>query len=98
MSLLSRIKGSGVSGFGYASTAEEVTQTLDLSSQTILVTGCNSGLGHETLRVLAKRGAKMIGTARSEATAEAACRAVSDRARPLACELADPGSVRACIE
>lgn len=98
MSLLSRIKGSGANGFGYASTAEEVTQTLDLSSQTILVTGCNSGLGHETLRVLAKRGAKMIGTARSEAAAEAACRAVSDRARPLACELADPGSVRACIE
>ena len=98
MSLLSRIKGSGASGFGYGSTAEDVTRSLDLSSQTILVTGCNSGLGRETLRVLGKRGARVIGTARSLTKAETACREVSDRALPLACELADPQSVRACIE
>ena len=48
------------SGFGYGSTAEEVTQGLDLAGKTILVTGCNSGLGQETLRVLALRGAQVV--------------------------------------
>src|SRR6266540_4625799 len=57
MSLLSRLRRTGPSGFGYASTAELVTRGLDLHSKTILLTGCNSGLGRETLRVLSLRGA-----------------------------------------
>ena len=32
---------------------------------TAVVTGCNSGIGYETMRVLAHRGAHVIGTARS---------------------------------
>jgi NAD(P)-dependent dehydrogenase (short-subunit alcohol dehydrogenase family) len=98
MSLLSRIKGRGPSGFGFASTAEEVTRGLDLSSRTILLTGCNSGLGLETLRVLGLRGARVIGTARTAAKAEAACAQFAGQTLPLACDLADPGSVRACID
>ena len=43
--------------FGKDSTAEEVTAGMDLSGKTALVTGCNSGLGYETMRVLALRGA-----------------------------------------
>jgi WW domain-containing oxidoreductase len=98
MSILSRIKGRGPSGFGYASTAEDVTRGLDLSSRTILLTGCNSGLGLEALRVLGLRGARVIGTARTLAKAEAACARFGGQASALACDLADPGSVRGCIE
>ena len=97
MSLLARIRQRGPSGFGYGSTAEDVTAGLSLAGKTILVTGCNSGLGLETLRVLAKRGADVVGTARTTEKAEAACRLVLGSVAGLACELADPASVRACI-
>ncbi len=50
--------------FGKNATAEEVTAGLDLTGQTILVTGCNSGIGYETMRVLALRGAHVLGAAR----------------------------------
>ena len=58
--------------FGFESTAEEVTQGLDLSGQTWLVTGTNSGLGYETIRVLALRGAKIIAAARTQKKAQKA--------------------------
>jgi len=49
--------------------AEEVTKGIDLSGQTIAITGANSGLGYETMRVLALRGAHVIGIARTQAKA-----------------------------
>ena len=49
-------------------TAEEATAGLDLRGRTIVVTGCTSGIGQETMRVLALRGAHVIGTARSRAS------------------------------
>jgi WW domain-containing oxidoreductase len=80
------------------STAAEVTRKLDLSGKTILITGCNSGLGLESMRVLAKRGAHVIGAARSrEKAAMAAARAGVD-ITPLACELSELDSVAACSE
>jgi WW domain-containing oxidoreductase len=97
MSLYQHFKGKGPSGFGYGSTAEEVTAGLSLEGKTILVTGCNSGLGLETLRVLSLRGARVLGTARTLEKARAACGAVGGQAVPLACELSDPSSVRACV-
>ncbi len=98
MSLVALIKGErGASGFGYASTAEGVTEGLDLSGKTILITGVNSGLGQEAARVLAMRGARILGAARNEAKAEEACRAFAGDPVPLACDLADPASVRACV-
>lgn len=92
MSLVSLFKGKGPTGFGYGSTAEEVTEGLSLTGKSILVTGCNSGLGLEMLRVLRLRGAHVIGTARTEAKAKEA-----GADTPLACELSDPASVRACV-
>jgi NAD(P)-dependent dehydrogenase (short-subunit alcohol dehydrogenase family) len=98
MSLLSMIKGRGPSGFGYASTAEEVTEGLDLRGKTILVTGINAGLGQESARVLAMRGARILGAARTRDKARAACEGLPGEAVALACELSDPASVRACVQ
>lgn len=97
MSLLSSIKRPGPSGFGFASTATEVTQGLDLTGKHYLITGCNSGLGLETMRVLALRGATIIATARSVETATKAMNQVGAAGTPVACDLAEPSSVRACV-
>ncbi|XP_062183241.1 short-chain dehydrogenase TIC 32, chloroplastic-like [Phragmites australis] len=55
----------GLSGFGAASTAEEVTAGVDASHLTAIVTGATNGIGKETARVLALRGAKVIIAART---------------------------------
>lgn len=97
MSIVSLIKGRrGASGFGYASTAEEVTAGLDLSGKTVLITGVNSGLGEESARVLALRGARVLGLARTDEKAQAACASLPG-ALPFACELSEPESVQACV-
>lgn len=98
MSLYSMLKGTGPSGFGYGSTAEEVTEGLDLSGKTYLVTGCNSGLGFETMRVLAMRGATVVGAARTDAKAEDACNEVDGDTVPVSCELSEPESVLDCVQ
>ncbi len=98
MSLYARLAKKGPSGFGYGSTAEEVTHGISLEGKTMLVTGCNSGLGLETMRVLALRGAHVIGTARTLEKAREACSSVPGNTAPLACELAEPRSVRGCVE
>mgnify|MGYP006376726423 CR=1 FL=1 len=48
------------------------------------------------MRVLALRGAKVIGTARTLDRAEAACAQMSGALVPLACELESQDSIRAC--
>ncbi|MGE0787403.1 MAG: SDR family NAD(P)-dependent oxidoreductase [Sandaracinaceae bacterium] len=99
MSLYSMLRGHrGATGFGHASTAEQVTAGVDLSGETILITGINSGLGEESARVLHMRGARILGAARSLDKAQAACRSLGDDAVPLACELSEPASVRACVD
>ncbi len=96
MSLVSFLRGRrGKSGFGYASSAEEVTAGLDLTGRHILVTGVASGLGFESARVLAQRGATILGAARTLERASAACSAFGPRAIALECELSEPVSVRA---
>ena len=69
--------------------AEEVTTGSNLTGKTALVTGCNSGNGFETMRVLAMRRAEVIGSARSLDTARDACAKVKGIVRPVACELTD---------
>ena len=96
MSLLAMFKSAGPTGFGYGSTAEQVTEGLSLAGQTILVTGCNSGIGQETCRVLALRGALVLGTARTKEKAAAACATLPGKAVGYSCELSDPSSVREC--
>ena len=86
----------GASAFGATSTAEEVTAGLNLSGKTAVVTGCNSGLGLETMRVLAMRGAHVIGTGRTEEKARKACDSVSGNTTPVVLELSDFDSVVDC--
>ncbi|XP_022887090.1 short-chain dehydrogenase TIC 32, chloroplastic-like [Olea europaea var. sylvestris] len=50
----------GPSGFSASSTAEDVTQGIDGSDLTAIVTGASSGIGAETARVLALRGVHVI--------------------------------------
>ena len=57
--------------FGAETTASEVAEGIDLSGQLALVTGGSGGLGQETARVLAERGAHVILTARDMSKGEA---------------------------
>ena len=84
--------------FDEDSTAEAVTEGVDLSGKIAVVTGCTSGIGFETMRVLALRGAWVIGTSRSLQRADEACRRVRGKTTPLELELSDFDSVVRCAE
>src|SRR3982751_2855132 len=100
MSLAAIFKGKGPNGFGYGTTAMEVVAGCDLRGRTMLVTGCSSGLGLETIRALASTGARVIAVARTLEKARAACSSVRAASGTgdflsVACELAEPASIRA---
>ena len=96
MSLLGMLKGAGPNGFGYSTTADQATAGIDLSGKTFLLTGGHSGLGAETLRVLAEQGAHVISAARNLEKAQAALDFVGAVGSEVAWELSDPSSVRYC--
>ncbi len=58
--------------FDAFATAEQVTAGLDLSGKTALVTGVTAGIGLETMRVLALRGARVLAAGRTREKAAAA--------------------------
>ena len=84
--------------FDEDSTAEEVTEGIDLDGKVAVVTGCTSGIGYETLRVLAKRGAYVLGTSRSLERAAEACKSVIGHTSPLQLDLGDFDSVARCAD
>lgn len=86
------------SPFGFETTADEVAAGIDLAGKTVLITGCNSGLGYESMRTMAARGAHVIGTARTAEKARTACDSVAGKTTPLVCELTDFDSVVKCTE
>lgn len=76
-------------------TAAEIAAGHDLTRKTALVTGGASGLGLETVRTLADRGARVIVPARDMQAARAA---LGDLADIRAMDLLDPASIRALAE
>lgn len=62
--------------FDGSTTADQVLEGLDLAGKVFLITGGNSGLGMETARALAARGAEIILTAREAAKAAVAVEAI----------------------
>lgn len=51
--------------FNHQSTADDVLAGMDLSSKRVLVTGGASGIGAETVRAMAAKGAQVIIAARN---------------------------------
>ena len=84
--------------FNFHSTAEEVTNNLDLTGQTFLITGVNSGLGKESARVLSMRGATIIGCARTVEKAQSTLDEYQILGTAVACDLSDLHSVSAAVE
>lgn len=86
------------------STAADVTGAIDLTGRTALITGCNAGIGRETMRVLVGRGAHVIGTGRNADRITSACEQVTAAggaggvAIPLVCDQTDFASVVACAD
>jgi WW domain-containing oxidoreductase len=87
MSLATRLKPAGPTGFGADSTTEQVTEGLSLVGKHILVTGCTSGLGKESCRILSMRGARVYGTARSQDSTDLVCAGFPNNATGLARKL-----------
>jgi NAD(P)-dependent dehydrogenase (short-subunit alcohol dehydrogenase family) len=91
--------------FGATSTTDEVLEGMDLSKMHVLVTGASAGLGVETARALARRGARVVGAARDLAKAEVATAQVRADAKVgggslelVELDLASLASVRACAD
>ena len=82
------------SGFGAATTAEEVIHGIDLSGRTAIVTGGYSGIGLETTRILTAAGATVIVPARTPDKALANLAALA-RVETCALDLLDPASIDA---
>jgi NAD(P)-dependent dehydrogenase (short-subunit alcohol dehydrogenase family) len=88
------------SRFGRDTTTREVLEGIDLSGKVALVTGGSSGLGQETARALAEKGAQVVLTARDlpkgEAVAAEIRRSTGNRQVEVeSLELASLANVRA---
>src|SRR2546422_481847 len=73
----------------------------DLEGKTFLVTGANTGIGRETARALADRGAKVFLAGRSEAKVRPVIDEIAERTGNttlafLSLDLGDVSSVRSC--
>jgi NAD(P)-dependent dehydrogenase (short-subunit alcohol dehydrogenase family) len=90
--------------FDQDTTTEQVLEGIDLSGRRTLVTGASGGLGAETARALASRGAEVTLAARNVAKAGEVAASIRqstgndkvDVGPPL--ELMDPDSIRSFAE
>jgi len=83
--------------FDAESTSEQVLEGVDLSGKRVLVTGVSAGLGEETVRQLASKGAQVVGTARDIAKAKKVLGDIPGL-ELVELDLASLASVRACAD
>lgn len=83
------------SGFDRNSTGDQVLAQFDLSDTIAVVTGGYSGIGLETTRSLAAKGARVIVPVRSPQKAAEALESVDGRVETVPMDLADLATVRA---
>ena len=74
--------------FGAETSAEEAARNIDLSGQTIVITGGSAGLGVETARVLSACGAKIVSVVRDEAKGLAAAATIRESVPSAEIEMA----------
>lgn len=87
--------------FGAATTTDEVLDGIDLAGKLVFITGGASGLGAETARAMAARGAHIVIAARDMAKGEEAAKTVreatgSDMVDVIACDLGSLANIREC--
>ena len=91
-----------MSEFGFSSTADEVLEGKDLAGRTVLVTGGYSGLGKETARAMAARGAHIILSGRDATKLDEAAKEIGDETNAsidmLVCDLASLDSIRSAAK
>jgi WW domain-containing oxidoreductase len=90
------------SSFDGRSTSNDVLAGRDLSERVVLVTGAAAGIGFETARALASRGARVVAGCRTEASARATVAAIremhpSASVTPLALDLSSFAAIRRAV-
>lgn len=90
-----------MSAFGWSSTTDEVLAERDLTGQTVFITGANSGLGQETARAMAAKGAHVMMAGRDQAKLDAAVAAIRESLpdaslETIICDLGNLAQLRAC--
>jgi NAD(P)-dependent dehydrogenase (short-subunit alcohol dehydrogenase family) len=86
-----------ITPFGAESTAAEVAADVDLTGKRMIVTGGSSGIGVETARALAGRGAEVTIGVRDTDAGERVAADIDGDVRVAPLELADLASVRAFV-
>ena len=66
-----------------------MTQKIDLTGKTVLITGASRGIGEATARHLAERGANIALVARSGGAVEALAQEIGTKAIAIACDVSD---------
>ena len=88
--------------FGHDTTTDEVLEGIDLTGKTALVTGASGGLGAETARALASKGASVTLAVRNVAKGEEVGQSIRESTGSaidvVELELSSLDSVRACAE